>query len=304
MKKILYTLLILSTTSLFAQQDGLFSQYMINPSNFNPGYTGSRGGNSLYLQHREQWVGMEGAPSSSFFNFQSYNDRSQLGYGLNIMRDNIGPLNETELSADLAYHMTLSDNAKLSLGIKGSFNTLNVDFSLLNQYQDDNAIYLNLDRKFKPNVGVGLYYYNDNSFFGLSIPYLLRTSHYDNNVNENSRAADEVHYYLMAGLVFRLSDNLLFKPTAFVRNVKGVPTQLDLSANFLISEKVQLGGTYRFSTAYSAMIGFQINPNILVGYSYDKETTALSDFNSGSHEMFLRYEFGLNRYKIQSPRFF
>ena len=95
-----------------------------------------------------------------------------------------------------------------------------------------------------------------------------------------------------------------FKPAALLKIVKGAPLQADLSANFMFNEKFVLGAAYRWSAAVSLMAGFQINQNWFIGYAYDYETTELSKYNSGSHEIFLRYEFLKDARRIISPRFF
>lgn len=86
--------------------------------------------------------------------------------------------------------------------------------------------------------------------------------------------------------------------------VAGAPLQLDLSANFLINDRFTIGGAYRFDAAVSAMAGFQITDGLFIGYGYDMETTELRRYNSGSHEVFLRFELFSNHNRIVSPRFF
>lgn len=304
MKILKYLLLFLVVQTGFAQQSNLFSQYMFNPSTFNPGYTGSRGVNSLFLQHRSQWVGIEGAPNTSFLNYQTYNEDQKVGYGFSFLTDKIGPESRLDASIDFAYHLPVSAKGRLAFGVKASANKLNVDFSGLNLYQDDIGVYQDVDRKLTANLGMGFYYYTDRFFAGASVPYIFENNHYDQNPDRYAK--DRLHYYLMTGYVFDLSPVLKFKPTLFYRSVVNNINQLDVAANFLLNEKLQLGATYRIGTAYSLMAGFQVNPGLLVGYSYDRSATELVNFNQGSHELFVRYEFAFKAgaLKIQSPRFF
>ncbi|MNY41039.1 hypothetical protein D3C86_1758220 [compost metagenome] len=94
----------------------------------------------------------------------------------------------------------------------------------------------------------------------------------------------------MGGHVFELSSTLKFKPSVLAKIVEGAPLQADISANFLFSEKLTLGSAYRWDAAVSVMAGFQISEGLFVGYAYDAETTKLATYNSGSHEIFLRFE--------------
>ena len=160
----------------------------------------------------------------------------------------------------------------------------------------------NIDNKFSPNIGAGLYWYSDKTYLGLSVPYLLESKYYDNDTQLT--ASKKMHYHAILGHVFDLSSAIKFKPSGLVKIVKGAPLQLDLSANFLFFDKLTVGGAYRWSAAASGMIGFQVSDSWLIGYAYDKDTTRLGNYNSGSHEIFLRYELFKNHGKVISPRFF
>ena len=112
-----------------------------------------------------------------------------------------------------------------------------------------------------------------------------------------------MHYFLIAGYVFDLGENLKFKPATLVKAVSGSPLQVDLSANFLIYEKVTLGAAYRWDAALSAMAGFQVSDSIFMGFGYDFETTELQKYNDGSYEFMLRFDV-FNNQKVLTPRFF
>lgn len=303
MKFFRYILIVFIAQTSFAQQETLFSQYMFNPALYNPAYTGSRGVSSLYMHHRSQWVEMEGAPKTSYVGFQTLLDNQKVGLGFNALTEAVGPIRSTTLNLDWSYHLQLGLVGKLAFGIKGTLDKFDVDLSGINQYQNDAYLYANIDRPFVTNFGMGFFYYTDRLYIGGSIPYLFKNKHYD---TANFTAEDWSHLYLSAGYVFDLSPQLKFKPSVFYRSVPYIIQQLDISGSFLIDDKVQLGLTYRLDTAYSVMTAFQLSPQVLIGYSYDREATALQQFNKGSHEVFLRYEFSslINKLKIQSPRFF
>ncbi|MDI6051350.1 type IX secretion system membrane protein PorP/SprF, partial [Flavobacterium sp. XS2P24] len=219
-----------------------------------------------------------------------------------------GPSDENNLSVDFSYYINTSEDFKLSFGLKASANLLNVNFDKLNQYDpNDYSFENNIDNKFSPNIGIGLYWYSDKTYIGLSVPNLLETQHFDGYAGVGSGsyiARERVNYYLTAGHVFDLDYNLKFKPAMMTKLVQGAPLQVDLSANFLINDKFTIGAAYRWSAALSAMAGFQVSDSWFIGYGYDMETTRLANYNSGSHEIFLRYEI-FNKYnRITSPRFF
>ncbi len=288
-----------------AQQDPQYTQYMYNTVNINPGYAGSRGVTSAFLLHRTQWVGLEGAPTTNTFSVNKPINNSNLGYGLSIINDKIGISQENNISVDVSYTIQTSEEYKLSFGLKASANLLSIDFTKLT-IKDPTDILLsqqaNLDNQFSPNIGAGVYWHSDRNYIGLSVPNFLETKHYDDNVK--STAVEKMHFYLIAGTVFEFNPDLKFKPALMSKIVQGAPLQVDLSANFMFFEKFVLGAAYRWDAAVTAMAGFQINDSWHIGYAYDMETTRLANYNSGSHEIFLRFEFFKNYGKIISPRFF
>lgn len=306
--KLVLLLMFLTSFEIYSQQDSQFTQYMYNTINVNPAYAGSRGVMSIFGLYRNQWVGLDGAPVTSTASLNTPINNSNVGLGLSFISDKIGPSDETSISADVSYSIPTSDHFKLSFGLKATANLLNIDFTKLNIYDPgDPRFQNNIDNKFSPNIGAGIYLHSNKSYIGLSVPNFLETNHFDKNSNSNSAsfvAKERMHYYLIGGHVFDLSPNVQLKPALLTKMVLGAPLQVDVSANFLIYEKLTLGAAYRWSAAMSAMVGFQANQNWFFGYGYDMETTKLADYNSGSHEFFLRYEL-FNKYeKVVSPRFF
>jgi type IX secretion system PorP/SprF family membrane protein len=302
MKNIVIILLFVNM-SVFAQQDAQYSNYMYNTININPGYAGSRGVLSIFGLYRSQWIGLDGAPVTNTFSINSPIENSNLGVGLSFVNDKIGASNRSTISADLSYSIQVSDRYKLALGVKGSANLFNVDYTKLNRYDLNDPKYQNnIDNKFSPGLGAGIYYYSDKLYLGLSVPNFIEYDDYNDNISTTT--LEIMHYYLIGGYVFDLSPSLQFKPAFMCKTVKGAPLQVDLSANFLFNEKFVLGAAYRWDAAMSFMTGFQISNGMYIGYAYDLETTKLDNYNSGSHEVFLRFELSKNRERVASPRFF
>lgn len=288
----------------YAQQDAQYTQYMYNTININPAYAGSREALSVFGLYRTQWVGLEGAPETSSFSVNAPIKNSNLGIGVSLVNDKIGPTNENNLAADLSYTVQTSADFKLSFGIKATANFFNLDVNKLNPDMQGDPQFQNLDNRFTPNIGAGVYWHADKAYVGLSVPNFIETKRYDDN--DIAIYTDKINYYLMAGYVFKIDEyqGMWLKPAILAKMVEGAPLQVDVSANFMFLDKFVIGVAYRWSASISTMAGFQINNNLYLGYGYDFETTRLNNYNSGSHEIFLRYEF-INRYsRIKSPRFF
>ena len=304
--KIIGALLALVSISAHAQQDPQYTNYMYNTININPAYAGSRGSMSIFGLYRTQWVGIDGAPQTNSFSVNTPLGESKVGLGVSFVNDNLGITNENTISVDFSYTLGLGgrnhDN-KLSFGLKGSANLLNVEYSkLLNYNPNDPHFQHDISSRFTPNIGAGIYWHTDKSYLGFSVPNFLETTRYDDNIQSTMRQS--MHYYLMGGHVFELNPTLKFKPAFLLKAVKGAPLQADITANFLIHDKFTIGGAYRWGAAWSALVGFQVTDGLFIGYSYDGDTKALKNYNSGSHELFIRFEL-FNKYRrVNSPRFF
>lgn len=301
MKKLILVFMFFSVMCS-AQQDAQYTQYMYNTISVNPAYAGSRGLLSVFGLYRTQWVGLDGAPQTSTFSVNTPLRNGNLGVGASLVNDKIGPTNENTLSADLSYTIPTSDEFKLSFGIKATANLFNIDVSKLSFEHQDDPQFQNLQNKFTPNIGAGVYWHSDRAYVGFSVPNFIETNRYDDN--EVAIFKDKINYYLMGGYVFDLNYYTKFKPAVLTKMVQGAPLQVDVSGNFMFYDKFTVGLAYRWSASLSAMAGFQVSEGLYVGYGYDHETTRLRRFNSGSHEIFLRFEFFNNYSKIISPRFF
>jgi type IX secretion system PorP/SprF family membrane protein len=302
MKTKLFSFVLMFTAFVsYAQQDAQFTQYMYNTININPAYAGSRGALSIFALHRTQWVGLDGAPVTNAASVNTPLNESNLGLGVSIINDKIGPTTENTISADLSYTVPTSETFKLSFGIKATANFFNLDVNRLNPVDDDPSLH-DFNNKFTPNIGAGVYLHSDKAYLGFSVPNFIESNRYDDN--EVAIFKEKINYYLIAGYVFDVNESIKFKPALLTKVVGGAPLQVDVSGNFMFNDKFVVGLAYRWSAALSAMVGFQVSDGMYIGYGYDHETTKLNNYNSGSHEIFLRYEIFKNNGKITTPRFF
>lgn len=299
--RILLFVLMFTALVSYAQQDAQFTQYMYNTINVNPAYAGSRGALSVFALHRTQWMGIDGAPVTNTLSINTPLNDSNIGLGVSIINDKIGPTHENTISADLSYTIPTSETFKLSFGIKATANLFDLNSYELNPLVPVDPSLQNYT-KFNPNVGAGIYLHSNKAYIGFSAPNFIETNRYsDNEVIINK---EKVNYYLIGGYVFDLNNDLKFKPAIISKLVEGAPLQMDMSANFMFNNKFLVGVAYRWSAAVSAMVGFQVSDGLYIGYGFDNETTNLKNYNRGSHEVFLRYEIFKNNYRMTTPRFF
>ncbi|QXP79698.1 MULTISPECIES: type IX secretion system membrane protein PorP/SprF [Winogradskyella] len=300
-KELIVLVFILTSTISFAQQDPQYTHYMFNTMSVNPAYAGQRETLSIVGLHRSQWVGIDGAPQTQSLSFHTPLRNERIGLGLNIVKDALGPASETFVDANVSYTIPLNANdLKLSFGVKGGIHLLDTDWSK-GTFRDADPAYQNNINLVSPMVGAGLYLHTRKWYLGLAVPNFIDTDHYDDY--EESVATERMHFYFIGGYVFNLSETTEFKPAFLVKGVSGAPLIADVSANFWFQKNFTLGVAWRWDDSVSALAGLQITPGMFVGYSYDMTTTGLSNYNSGSHELTLRFE--IKRLgRILSPRFF
>lgn len=290
-----------------AQQDPQYTQYMYNMSILNPAYaTDDSSVINAGLLYRTQWVGSVGGPTTgTLFAHTKFTERIE--GGISIVHDEIGDVvKQTNTFVDFAYVLPVNETSKLSFGIKAGATFFSTDFNGF-VYSDplpDPAFAENLSRTF-PNIGAGVFYFTEDYYLGLSAPNLLESKHLANDSGIVTQGSERVHFFFTGGYVFNFSDSIKFKPAFMAKHVGGAPLSLDLTANVLINNSIEVGAAYRFNDAISGIVNFPITPLLRVGYAYDYTVSNLGRFNNGSHEIFLL--FNINRQVKgydKSPRFF
>ncbi|MGY0393212.1 PorP/SprF family type IX secretion system membrane protein [Bizionia sp. KMM 8389] len=295
------TLVFFIALMSYGQQNPQYTDYMFNTLTVNSAYAGSRGHLSVMGLYRSQWVGLDGAPTTQSFSIDSPVGKN-VGLGVSIVNDELGPSDEFYFDANFSYTIRLSDTKRLSFGVKGGGKLLNVDWSKGSYQVDENIFQNNIENKFLPTIGAGVYLHSDKSYVGLSVPNFLTNQYYDGV--QNAVDTEKIHVYLIGGHVFDLSTNVKFKPAFLGKFVVGAPVVVDLSANFMFHDVLRLGAAYRWNDSVSGLVGLQVSPRFMVGYAYDYTTSPLQDFNSGTHEIMLRFELITKEKQLKSPRFF
>ena len=299
-----WILLMLTAFGTKSQHPPMFSQYMFNGLVINPAYTGSRDALSLIALYRHQWAGFQGAPRTQTFSAHSPLKNNRNNFGINIVHDQLGVSDHTMLYGTYAYRIDMGPRAgRLAFGLQGGLSLIEDRWTeVVTNLPGDLVFGANSPTFVVPRFGAGLYWDHPKYFFGLSTPYLLQY----NNAVYSSYVQNSVAYrpwLATAGFVARLNPDLLLKPSVLFKFVAPTSMQVDINMNLVIKEAFWIGGSYRTSDGIVAMFEWQANPQFRFGYSFDYGLGALQKFNSGSHELMLRYEFGY-RMKSLSPRYF
>lgn len=310
---ILAMVLLLAVQTGKAQYDAMFTQYMFNEMYINPAYAGSKEAMSATLLHRQQWVNFPGRPITTSFSLHGPLQGNKMGVGLSILNEKVGVMNRNLIYASYAYRLKFSNKRSLALGLMGGLDNQSNRLNTLKISNDASAVadpqFGNSPNVVAPNFGAGIYYSTSKFYAGISIPRMIDNKvrfgpDGSSTVRTTKVAANLFTYYLTAGYVFTLNEDLKLKTTAMVKAVQNAPVQVDLGANFLIKDALWAGLSYRSGSSLALILGYQVNKQFLVSYSYDYGLNKIQKYSQGSHEIVLNYLFSFTGRKVITPRYF
>ncbi len=303
----IYLSVLIAVVTLFeaqAQQDPHYTQYMYNMNVINPAYAGSKENLSFGLLYRKQWVDIQGAPTTFTFSGHSPVGKN-VGMGLSIIADEIGPVKERNVYGDFSYTLNLGGEHKLALGLKAgaTFQSIGLfsEISPTLPVPTDGGFSEDTSNVFF-NLGTGIFYYTDKYYVALSVPNMIKANYLD--FNGVKYGTETQHYFLTGGYVFDLTPNLKFKPFAMLKSAFNSPSSLDVSTNFLFNARFEIGGNYRIDDSFGAMVNFAITPNLRIGYAYDNVISEIRTVAPSSHEIILLFDLNFPKKVSRSPRFF
>ena len=292
-----------------AQQDPQYTQYMYNMNVVNPAYAGSKEALSIGLLYRSQWIGITDAPKTATLSVHSPVGKN-VGLGLSVISDKIGPVEENNVYADFSYTLNLGGEHRLAFGLKAgaTFQNIGLFSDIGNGFvpdAGDEAFSENTSNTYL-NIGSGAFYYTDKYYVSLSVPNMIKSTYLDVTTNgqEYKYGSEVLHYFISAGYVFDFSTEIKFKPSFLIKSAFNAPTSIDLSANFLLYDRFEIGAMYRLEDSVGAMANFAVTPDIRIGYAYDYITSDLNIKASGSHEIMVLFDLNFSKKVSISPRFF
>ena len=309
MKKLLFILFITCTALVTnAQQDQHYSQYMFNGLVINPAYAGSNEMISAGLFHRTQWVGF-GESSTQSFSIHSPVLHESVGIGLHILNDKAGALKNTSIITSYAYKLNVRKGI-LSMGLQGGVMNYALDNSNID-VKDLNDPKLNTFSAFKPDIGFGTYYLRKNYYVGVSVSHLIQ-SKINDQLGTDDFAQLTRHYYLTAAYQYQINRDFSLIPSIMFKTLRFAPkfvsnsnsnfqtSALDLTTHIKYKKMIWFGVTYRMADSFNAQIGTDISrlvkgmgQGLKIGYAYDLTTSKLKNYNSGTHEIMMVFDFEL-----------
>lgn len=322
----LLLLLVFSAFNIYAQQTVQFSQYVFNGLAVNPAYAGYREEWTGSLSYRMQWAGINGAPRTAVASFDGVtnNYEKRVGLGFIAINDRLGAQSTSSLYGNYAYRLQIDDEEerRLSFGIAFGVSQYGIDGTKLTAVDpSDVSVPTGNESKVYPDFRVGVYYSDPKYYIGASVLDMFSNYRDQITTDDNYKILKQVrHLYLSGGAIFPLSDVFDIKPSFMIKEDFKGPTNLDLNAYLLINKQFWIGAIYRTgvsfwkksnlqsglekSNAIAAIAEVFVNERFRIGYSFDYSTTALANYQQGSHEITLSMTFPGRNYQIMTPKYF
>lgn len=292
MKKRLSTILIFFSIwlsgKIIAQQDPMYTMYMLDKMLINPAYTGSSNWIVATLKYRQQFVGFEGSPVTQTFNFHAPIQKKHIGLGVKIINDKTAVTSNLNTSVFFSYHLNFA-GGKLSAGLEGGIYSRKINYpKLILTDPADNSIPLNTMSSLVPDASFGIYYQKKQFYIGYSDCHIIKKDFNYKTINETKSHLYN-HMYLLLGKVFDITHHWAFEPGALVKYQAAAPVQLDVNLSLSFRDRIAVGIQYRTNDAVAASLKIGILENLRVAYSYDMTISGLAPYTKGSHEIIISY---------------
>jgi len=275
-----------------SQQLPQYTQYMLNEMAINPAVAGKDEFADVRSNNRYQWVGITDAPRTYMLTLHGPIKDKNMGLGMNLYTDIVGPTRRTGLNFSYAYHMKMKDDMFLSMGLSAGILQWGIDGSKLYlRDEGDENLLSTYQTTYVPDFGAGIYFHKKDRFYvGVSLPQIYQApiKLYE-GAGKNSKIVN--HFNFNAAYKFDLGDDFKIEPSFLVKYAIPAPPKLDVGARVIYQEQIWLGGAYRHNDAFTALVGYFYKNYLMIGYSYDFTTTNIKKYSSGTHEIMLGIRF-------------
>lgn len=309
---------LLASGQAMGQQLPQFSQYIFNGLHINPGYAGYKNQGYIQSTYRNQWMDFPGAPRTFTVTADLSANEGMMGFGASVLSDQMGPTNTTTGLLTYSYRIQTGKESFLGLGVSAGASQYQINGDLLDPLDgDDVEIPAGINNMFSPNMNVGLFFHNNRFYAGLSSYNMIGRRSLERE--DIALSFHDLHFFLTAGMMVPLADNIQFKPSFLVKEVKGAPTNVDLNGMLLFMERLWIGASYRsnlhvwndnlessLSRRNAVAFIFEVfaTENLRIGYAYDANLNVLQNNRNNSHEFSVGYYLSPRKVTMKNPRWF
>lgn len=288
---IIFTLALMCSTRVWAQQMPQYTQYLLNSYAINPAMAGSTNYFEGKINHREQWVGITDAPRTNIISVNGPIVPQKMGVGGFIFNDINGPTRQFGLNLSYSYHIKLTENVRLSMALYGAFMQFGIDGAKISTTSTDPVLSAGLQTSLIPDAGFSAYAYADKFFGGFSASQITHSKIKYKEISAQTTGRLVGHYFLIGGYNYDLNEQIRIQPSVLLKYVNPVPVQAEFSLRGIYKEMVSAALSYRSSDAFAFTASYTHKKQLTIGYSYDFLVSGLQNYSVGSHEIMLSVRF-------------
>lgn len=274
-----------------AQQLPQYTQYMLNEFAINPAVAGKEEFADVRSNNRYQWVGITDAPRTYMLTVHGPMKLKNMGLGMNLFTDIVGPTRRVGLNFSYAYHIKLNEETKVSLGLSAGVLQWGIDGHKLQLHDaGDENLLTQYQTTYVPDFGAGVLLYTKKYYIGIAVPqmYQSKINLYPGVENKGKLVT---HFNVNGAYKFDLGEDFKLEPSFILKYATPAPMKLDVGVRGIYREQVWLGAAYRHNDAVTALVGYLYKNYLMIGYSYDFSTTNIRRYSSGTHEVMLGLRF-------------
>jgi len=294
-------MVLLLSLQCAGQQKVQFTQYMFSGMVINPAYAGVDEALSLTFIHRNQWSGIEGAPSTQTLSAHTLFKKKNLGLGLTIVNDKVGVHKNQSILTNYAYHLRTGEKSTLSMGLQAGIHSTRSDYaSLMDDVTNDPKLSNLVVSETFFDFGMGVYFRSPGLHVGLSAPELIPET-----ISLNDTASvrlSRANIFLFSKYTITRSERIAYEPAVLLKYLPGLPLSFDVTINMIYRKVLVLGLAYRKRESVDFLFKAQVTPQLQLGYGYDYTIGDVSRLSNGSHELMVHYLFRYVQTKVSSPR--
>lgn len=297
------TLLLLAIMpgNLLAREKLPMSQYMHNQFALNSAFAGSRETMTMFAGYRKQWIGVPGSPYAHFLSAHAPMKNDNVALGFTLFSERFAIARNSGFRGSYTYRLRVAGNSRLAFSLNAGFVSASSGLGDVRLLEPGDEVFGQNETWVSPRAGFGIAWYNHRFFSGFSVPDLIYTGTFNNT--SPTLDLSKTGFLITGGYLFPASHTISLQPSTLLRYFPNQTAVLDLSANVIIRELIWTGLTYRTNRELIAHLGWQVNDQLRVAYSFDYPTGSLGFLNNGSHEISIQFDLGF-RINTVSPRFF
>ena len=298
--RLIVLLFVWISPALYAQQFPQYAQYMFNPLAINPAVAGGEEALSIGFINRDQWKGIENAPSTQTLNAHSLFLKQNLGLGLVFTHDKIGVHKNLFASVAPAYHLKISKHSTLSFGAQVNVVHQRSDYPTLIQSGPTDPNLTRAVNTVYTDFGFGLYFRTANFQLGLSAPSFRKQQ-----VNPSDTVSlhyQHANYFLFTRYQLPINPYWKIEPGFLAKHSHNLPFAWDANINFIYRNVLTFGASYRSEKSVTALLMAHASRQLRIGYTYDFSVGNTWLPRSGSHELMVKYVFKFLSKPNHSPR--